>query len=195
MMVLANFVLNLYCQIFFSLFVNSFSIKTFFQTNFLDYVQAGKTDQFKSEFSYWIPILYQIGLAIYLCELVGYLIFFYFLYNYNKGLQIITQETKKFRNKTNAQTMMVQFYLFVTDTVYIVFLYFAILPGTATVLSDAKDIGSFLKPLEFGILSMVHCLLIPELRNKCFSWIENTLNFKKFKSLFLLHHLKSLLLK
>jgi hypothetical protein len=72
-----------------------------------------------------------------------------------------------------------QFYLFVTDTVYIVFLSFAISPGTATISSDAKDIAAFVKPLEFGILSFVHCLLIPELRNICLKWMATT--FKKIK--------------
>ncbi len=66
-----------------------------------------------------------------------------------------------------------QFYLFVTDTVYIVFLSFAISPGTATISSDAKDIAAFVKTLEFGILSLVHCLLIPELRKNCFKWMAN----------------------
>jgi hypothetical protein len=27
--------------------------------------------------------------------------------------------------------------------------------------------------LEFGILSLVHCLLIPELRKNCFEWMAN----------------------
>jgi hypothetical protein len=67
-----------------------------------------------------------------------------------------------------------QFYLFAMDTVYVVFLSFAISPGTATISSYAKDIAAFVKTLEFGILSIVHCLLIPELRNNCFKWVANT---------------------
>jgi len=68
--------------------------------------------------------------------------------------------------------MMGQFYLFFTDTVYMLVLNLAVLPGTASVSYNIKDIAAFVKPFEFGILSTVHCLLIPDLRSKFFKFVE-----------------------
>jgi hypothetical protein len=78
--------------------------------------------------------------------------------------------------------MMGQFYLFFTDTVYMLVLTLAVLPGTDSISYDTKDIA-YIKPIEFGILSVIHCLLIPELRNKCFIWMVNTFNFIKSKKI------------
>ena len=112
-------------------------------------------------------------MVFYLSELFCYINFFVFLYNYNNGLHILSQETKQRRNKTNSQTMIGQFYVFLTETFYILFLYVTFLPGIDSILPEVKDVGAFVKTFEFGILSMVHCLLIPDLRIKCFVCLSN----------------------
>jgi hypothetical protein len=83
---------------------------------------------------------------------------------------------------------MGQFYFYFTDTVYMLVLNLAVLPGTASVSYKIKDIAAFVKPFEFGILSTVHCLLIPDLRNKFLKFLENTFIFKKLRNLCHLHH-------
>jgi hypothetical protein len=83
---------------------------------------------------------------------------------------------------------MGQFYFYFTDTVYMLVLNLAVLSGTASVSYNIKDIAAFVKPFEFGILSTVHCLLIPDLRSKFFKFVDNTFIFKKFRNLCPLHH-------
>ena len=83
--------------------------------------------------------------------------------------------------------MMGQFYLYFTDTINIIILNLAVLPGTASIAYDIKDIAAFVKPFEFGILSTVHCLLIPDLRSKFFKFVDNNFIFMKLRNLCHLH--------
>ena len=85
------------------------------------------------------------------------------------------------RNRANSQTMMGQFYFFVTDTLYGTFIFLAFAPGMNKISHNGKDIAVFVKNLEFGIVSVVQCLLIPELRRKMFNR-----TFKSTKALWIL---------
>ncbi len=60
--------------------------------------------------------------------------------------------------------MVGQFYFFITDMLYGIFIFFAFAPGMKKISHNGKDIAAFIKTLEFGIISVVYCLLIPEIR-------------------------------
>jgi hypothetical protein len=70
--------------------------------------------------------------------------------------------------------MMGQFYFFITDMLYGIFIFLAFAPGMKKISHNGKDIAVFVKTLEFGIISVVHCLLIPDIRRK----IVNRLTLK-----------------
>jgi hypothetical protein len=72
---------------------------------------------------------------------------------------------RKSRNRSNVQTMMGQFFLYLTDTVYVVFLVVAFI-WSSSFEPETKDLVAILKNVDFGLLSVVHYLLIPELRTK-----------------------------
>ena len=74
--------------------------------------------------------------------------------------------------------MIGQFSVFATETIYILFLYVTFLPGTDSLLPNVREVGAFVKTLEFGILSIFHCLLIPDLRMKCFEWLSTKLKLQ-----------------
>jgi hypothetical protein len=60
--------------------------------------------------------------------------------------------------------MVCQFYSYLTDTFHVLFLWLAFMPGNAAVVTpDTKDFWILMKTTEFGVLSLVHCLLIPSL--------------------------------
>jgi hypothetical protein len=109
-------------------------------------------------------VVLTFAVFLYTTEICCYLKIFHYLYVYNDGISFLPSETKQKRNKTNAQTMMAQFYIFIADTLYVVFLFLAFLPGISPVSSHLKDLGIFLRTLDFGLVSFIHCLLIPELR-------------------------------
>jgi hypothetical protein len=116
------------------------------------------------EHSIWIPIVLKIGTAGLICEFLIYIYLFVYLYKYTSGLQILTLEKKKSRNKSNAQTLFGQFVLFISLSAHIVFMSLAFSTGKNAFAADTKDLGVIVKSLEFGLFSLVHCLLIPELR-------------------------------
>jgi hypothetical protein len=120
-----------------------------------------------------------MGIALLVCELSIYVYFFVYLYKYNNGLQILTQEKKKSRNKTNAQTLVGQFILFVAFFVYIVFLSFAFSSGETGIAADTKDLGVIVKALEFGLFSLIQCLLIPDMRGQLKKYLPRFLKFDK----------------
>ena len=137
-----------------------------FQDILLSYNQASETDQLAPSKG-WIPVaVVAFGVFLYSSELTCYLKIFHYLYLYNNGAYFLPPEVKKDRNKTNAQTMVAQFYFFITDTFYAIFLFVAFIPGISPVSSDLKDLGIFLKTLDFGLMSFIHCFLIPTLRRK-----------------------------
>ncbi len=76
--------------------------------------------------------------------------------------------------------MMGQFYFFVTDMVYSTFIFLAYAPGMKRISHYGKDIAVFVKTLEFGIVSVAQCLLIPELRRKI---LNRLTSFKSTKIL------------
>ena len=133
------------------------------QTVLLDYEAFDGNSRPRLETSFWIPIVLSLGSALLLAELLIYFYIFVILLKYNNGLQILTLEKKKTRNKVNAQTLLGQYILFVANVVYVFFLSVAFSEKMG-ISSDAKDLGVIIKALEFGIFSLVHCVLIPELR-------------------------------
>ena len=88
-----------------------------------------------------------------------------YLHKHNNGLSVLPPEVKKSRNHSNAHTMMGQFYFFISETLYMSFVFLIFALGVNKESSYAKDIGVVYKHLEFGIISVIQCLLIPELRN------------------------------
>ena len=134
----------------------------------LDYIQAGMKTQYKTENAFWIPFLGGFVLGLGFVELFSYIYIFVYLYQHNQTLHILTEETKKSRNKFNLHTMMGQFYLYITDTVYVAFIMAAFTAGTNIMEAETKDLFVLVKVTEFGVLAVVHCLLIPQLRVKLF---------------------------
>lgn len=136
----------------------------------LDYREVAKASPVRLNESFWIPSLLKMAVVFFFAELSCYVFFFGYLYKHDNGLHILSRETKKARNKTNAQTFMGQSILFLATFSYNLFLYIAFLPGV--VAPETKDFGVIIKYTEFGILSMVHCLLIPEIRIKGLKILE-----------------------
>ena len=130
----------------------------------LDYREVSKAGSMRQDESFWIQTLLKIGVGFFFAELICYVYFFYYLYKHDNGLHILSKEAKNARNKTNAQTFMGQSILFLATVSYTLFLYIAFLPGALD--PETKDFGVIVKYTEFGILSIVHCLLIPDLRKR-----------------------------
>ena len=145
----------------------------------MDYQALSKNGIPRQEHSVWIPFVFKIATAILVCELSMYVYFFAYLYKYNNGLQILTQEKKKLRNKTNAQTLIGQFVLFVSFFAYVVFLSLAFSSGETGIAADTKDLGVIVKSLHFGLFSLIHCLLIPEMRENFKKYLPKELKFFK----------------
>ena len=143
------------------------------QSIFLDYVQAGMTSHFKTEKPFWIPIVGLVGVCLGLTELFSYLYIFYYLHKHNEALKVLPEEAKKSRNQFNAQTMLGQFYFYLTDLIYVVFLMIAFQTSTTSLDPVATDITTILKTSEFGFMSVVQCLLIPALRKRLIALVQD----------------------
>ena len=151
------------------------------QSILLDYIQAGTTAQFKTEKPFWIPLVGFIGISIGLSEIIIYFYIFYYLYKYNETSQLLPEETKKSRHRFNAQTMVGQFYFYITDTVYLLFILITFMPSINAVAPETKDIISLVKTAEFGLMSVLQMLLIPALRKDLFKHVQNQFTFLKRK--------------
>ena len=149
-----------------------------FQVVLLDYIQAGFNAPFIIEKPFWMPFSGAIALFLGIAELYSYVYLFLYLYKHNQTLHILPEETKISRNKFNAQTMVGQFYLYITDTAYAIFLTIAVMSGPGTLLPETKDMIVLVKLSEFGFLSIIHCLLIPQLRTSIFNKVH--LKFEHF---------------
>ena len=134
------------------------------QDAFLDYIRFGKMEN-NNESIFTAAVLF-FGVIIYLSEAFCYVTFFIFVYKHNNGLSILTSEVKKSRNHSNAHTMMGQFYFFMTETIYMFFIFLLFAFGISKKYFYAKDIGVLYKNFEFGLISTVQCLMIPEIRQK-----------------------------
>jgi hypothetical protein len=141
----------------------------------LDYIQAGMTTAFKTDKPFWLPIGGALAIGMGMMELFSYINIFHYLYKHNQTINILPEETKKYRNKVNAETMVGQFYLFITDAIYIFFLLATFAPGYA-LPPETKDLITLLKNAEFGLMSVAHCMLIPQLRTKIFNRIKRFSN-------------------
>ena len=150
-----------------------------FQTVVLDYIQAGMKTPFKTDKPLWLPISGMFGVSLSAVELFSYIYIFLYLHQHNRTLHILPEETKKSRNKFNAQTMLGQIYLYITDLIYFLFLMVAFAFGTSYVAAETKDLIGLVKITEFGVLSAIHCLLIPQLRNTVFDKVQ--MEFELFK--------------
>jgi hypothetical protein len=146
----------------------------------LDYIQAGMKTPFKTEKPFWLPIGGAIAIGLSIIELFSYFYIFYYLYKHDTALSILPEETKKSRNRYNAQTLMGQFYLYLTDTGYLVFLLVTFLPGYS-LPPETKDFIAVLKNAEFGVLSFMHCFLIPHYRARIIEKFKKLPSFLKFQ--------------
>ncbi len=135
---------------------------------FLDYIRFGQKLESNNEVIFTSVILF-FGVIVYLSEAFCYVTFFFFVYNHNNGLSILTSEVIKSRNHSNAHTMLGQFYFFMTETIYMFFIFLLFAFGIGKKNSHAKDIGVLYKNLEFGMISVVQCLMIPEIRQKIYN--------------------------
>ena len=137
----------------------------------LDYNHAGMEKPECKEEPFWMSVVLLTGVFVNISELLSYLSIYVYLYNYNNGLSILPPEAKKRRNKTNAQTMMGQFYFSITDMLYSLTFFVAVLPGISLITHDANDVAVFLKTLEFGFMSVAQCFLIPDMRRKFLAFL------------------------
>jgi hypothetical protein len=153
---------------------------SYFQDILISYRQA-ETNRKELDTMSWIPfVVFTVGMLLYIIELGCYLKLFHYLYIHNERIGILTPDIKSKRNKTNAQTMIGQFYFFVSDSLYMVFAFVALLHGITPVSAELKDLVIFLKTLDFGLVSFIHCLLIPDIRRKFYHcWLKF---FEKLKS-------------
>jgi len=143
----------------------------------------------------WIPlVVLTFGMFLYVTEIGCYIKIFHYLYVYNNGISFLPRETKQKRNKTNAQMMMAQFYIFIADTLFAVFIFVSFLPGISLVPHRLMGLGTFLKTLDFGLVSFIHCLLIPELRQTIIESVlklciqfKTVLRYFKCKQMYLKH--------
>ena len=99
-------------------------------------------------------------------EMICYLVFFAAIFKYTNGASILPAETKKSRNRANAQTMMGQIYFFMLEILYLVLNAIALGLGDQTSSSLPRDIGATYRILEIVIVSVTHCFLIQEIRNR-----------------------------
>ena len=106
-----------------------------------------------------------------------YSLFFQYLFKHNNGLSFLVPEEKKSRNRSNAQTMMGQFYFFITETFYLIFIFVAFSVGGEITSLPSKDIAVIYKTIEFGLISVGHCLLIPEIRRFIVKWFLGIFSF------------------
>ncbi len=132
---------------------------------FLDYTEFGKRMESSHEAIFTAIVLF-LGVIVYISEAFCYAAFFIFVFNHTNGLSILTSEAKKSRNHSNTHTMMAQFYFFVTETIYMFFIFCLFALGITKKYVYAKDIGVLYKTLEFGLISIVQCLMIPDIRQK-----------------------------
>ena len=136
----------------------------------IDYTNAGLGHTISKEEVSWITLVLAFGFVVYLTELFIYIYLFLYLYHHNSDTFVLRVEEKKSRNRNNAQTLVGQFYLFVTDLSYILLLFLFTAPKVS---SHSKDIVAFLKQMEFGISSLVQCLLVPVQRRKIIKWFQS----------------------
>jgi hypothetical protein len=136
-----------------------------------DYVSFSlKTDN--SEEPIYAAIVIGIGVLIYICEALCYLMFFLILYEHNNGSSILPAAVKKSRNHSNAHTMMGQFSLFITETFFMLILFLIFVLGLNKNFPNAKDVGLIYKEVEFGFVSVVQCLMIPDSRKLFLKFIK-----------------------
>ena len=136
-----------------------------------DYVSFGQKDENNDE-AFFAAIVTGICVIIYIAETCCYLSFFLILYKHNNGLSILPAELKKSRNCSNAQTMMGQFYLFITEAVYMLLLFLIFVIGLNNRFPYARDIGAVYKEIEFGLVSIIQCLMIPDLRKSILKFVK-----------------------
>ena len=135
-----------------------------FQSILLDYAKAADPHFDGSKTLTFFSIC--VSTIVVILEMICYLIFFISIFKYNNGASILPIETRKSRNRANAQTMMGQIYFFLLDIFFMILNVIAL--GFADKKSSAtlKDILVTFKFIELLIISVTHCLLIPEIRNK-----------------------------
>jgi hypothetical protein len=142
----------------------------------LEYNHADKKNIHEEE-TYLISFVLAIGLFVYILEFSCYIYIFIYLYKHNNRLMILSTEAKKFRNRCNAHTLMGQLFFFINEMIYIFVLLIAFSLGHNQISPTlAKDYLSVYKLLEFGIVSVFHCYLVPALRPKTEEIILNKLN-------------------
>ncbi len=148
-----------------------------FQMVLLEYTQSGQKDKAEEETNL-ISFVLALGVFVYNIELSCYIYIFIYLYKHNNGLILLSTETKKFRNRCNAHTLMGQIFLFVNEMIYLIVFFAAFSLGEGRIsTTHLKDLFSVYKHMEFGIVSVVQCFLVPELRHKMEEFI-----FNKFRS-------------
>ena len=136
-----------------------------------DYVSFRQKDENNDE-AIFAAIVIGIDVLIYLAEAICYLIFFLILYKHNNGLSILPADVKKSRNNANAHTMMGQCFLFITETVFMLILFLIFVFGLNKHFPNAKDVGLIYKEVEFGLVSLIQCLMIPELRKSIVKFVK-----------------------
>ena len=135
-----------------------------FQKNLLDYAQAADPHFDNSRILMYFS--YSISTISVVLEMICYLVFFAAIFKYTNGASILPAETKKSRNRANAQTMMGQIYFFMLEILYLVLNAIALGLGDQTSSSLPRDIGATYRILEIVIVSVTHCFLIQEIRNR-----------------------------
>lgn len=145
-----------------------------FQATLLDYAKAA--DPHFNNSRVLMAISFSISTIVVILEMICYILFFWTIYKHNSGSSVLPMETKKSRNRANAQTMMGQIYFFMLDITYMLFNAFALGPGAQIISGTSKDIVVTLKTLDIAIVSVTHCLFITEIRHKIMKPFVNIKN-------------------
>ena len=132
-----------------------------FQNTLFDYAKAGDPNFENS--TTLMMLSSSISTIVIILEMICYVVFFHSIYKHNNSTTCLPAETRKSRNRSNAQTMMSQMYFFLLDLLLMIIN--AIALGTDA-KQISKDIAVTFKILELIVVSVIHCLFIPEFRMK-----------------------------
>ena len=128
----------------------------------LDYLKASTGKSGDQEVVFWTICAAVLANILIVLELACYFTFFHYMYHHNSG-PVVRSAVRRTRNHNNAQTMVGQMYLFLIESIFLGIVIVANLFQLDN-SNRIKDIAVTYKLLEFAILSVVHCLQIPEIR-------------------------------
>ena len=137
----------------------------------MDYLKALGFISAPNDDVFWTVLAAIAANVIVFLELVSYMIFFKDIYQQNNS-SVVRSAVRRSRNRTNAQTIKGQIYLFIMKFVFIGLVILCFLMGQDYLSIRLKDFVLTYKLLEFGLISVVQCFQIPELRLTMMNWFK-----------------------